>query len=53
NEETRETKGTGLGLFIVRYLARLHGAEISISDNHPKGTVINLTFRENQKGVDR
>jgi signal transduction histidine kinase len=39
NEETRSTSGTGLGLFIVSSVAKLHKAEIEVSDNQPHGTI--------------
>lgn len=45
NEETRKTKGTGLGLYIVRYLVRLHGAEILLKDNQPVGSRFEITFK--------
>lgn len=44
NEETRKTKGTGLGLFIVRYIVDEHDARIFIEDNKPKGTVFRIRF---------
>jgi two-component system phosphate regulon sensor histidine kinase PhoR len=44
NEETRKTKGTGLGLYIVSKLVTLHGGSITIKSNIPKGTLIELTF---------
>ncbi len=45
-EESRskETGGSGLGLAIVKHAAQVHGASISITDNHPRGTVIAVTF---------
>jgi len=39
NEETRSTSGTGLGLFIVSAVAKLHKAEIDVSDNLPQGSI--------------
>ncbi|MDI1356228.1 MAG: HAMP domain-containing sensor histidine kinase [bacterium] len=42
NEETRRTKGTGLGLFIVNYLVEKHKGKIGIKDNTPAGTVFEL-----------
>jgi signal transduction histidine kinase len=39
NEETRSTSGTGLGLFIVSAVAKLHKAEIEVSDNLPQGSI--------------
>jgi len=37
NEDTRTQKGSGLGLYIVRELVRLHGGKISYKDNTPTG----------------
>jgi two-component system, OmpR family, sensor histidine kinase CiaH len=45
NEETRSTKGTGLGLYIVKNLCALHDIDVSVSDNKPKGTVFTLSFK--------
>jgi len=45
NEETRTKKGTGLGLYIVKSLADLHGASIWVTDNQPKGTIFHVRFR--------
>ena len=42
NEETRSTKGTGLGLYIANYLAEMHGWKISISDNKPQGSIFTV-----------
>jgi two-component system, OmpR family, phosphate regulon sensor histidine kinase PhoR len=44
NEETRRTKGTGLGLYIVNYLVKQHNGRISVRNNHPKGTVFEIIF---------
>ncbi len=44
NEETRRTKGTGLGLFICKYIIDKHDAKIEIKDNQPHGTIIRLDF---------
>ena len=38
NEDTRTTKGTGLGLFIVKQIVEAHKGTISVRDNTPKGT---------------
>jgi signal transduction histidine kinase len=43
-EETRTTKGTGLGLYIVKYLSELHGGTISVRDNSPKGSIFELVL---------
>lgn len=42
NEETRQTTGTGLGLYIVQQVVRAHGGSIQVTDNQPQGTVFNL-----------
>lgn len=42
NEETRESKGTGLGLFIVKQIVNAHKGIIKIMDNTPKGTIIEV-----------
>ena len=34
NEETRQTKGTGLGLFIVKELLAIQGGKIELSNKH-------------------
>ncbi len=38
NEDTRSTKGTGLGLYIVNKIIQAHRGTISIEDNVPEGT---------------
>ena len=42
SEDTRKTKGTGLGLFIVRQIIRAHGGRISVADNKPKGSIFTI-----------
>ncbi len=44
NEETRKTKGTGLGLYIVDYLVKQHNGIITVKDNTPKGSVFEVVF---------
>ena len=44
NEDTRQTKGTGLGLYIVEQIVRAHGGLIQIRDNQPQGTIFDLTL---------
>jgi len=44
NEETRATKGTGLGLYIVKQVMDNHKAEIIVRNNLPKGSVFEIVF---------
>ncbi|MES2138798.1 MAG: HAMP domain-containing sensor histidine kinase [Bacteroidota bacterium] len=44
NEETRKTKGTGLGLYIVDYLVKQHNGTITVKDNIPKGSIFEVIF---------
>lgn len=44
NEDTRTTKGTGLGLYIVKELATMLDAEVRIAQNKPKGSIFTLSF---------
>jgi len=41
---TRNTKGTGLGLFIIKHLVNSHQGTIKLSDNNPKGLIIKITI---------
>ena len=42
NEDTRETKGTGLGLFIVKQVVKAHHGSINILDNQPHGSIFRI-----------
>lgn len=44
NEETRMQKGSGLGLFIVSELVRLHNGSILYKENTPKGANFEITL---------
>lgn len=44
NENTRKTKGTGLGLFIVKSICDLHQIDIKVLNNQPTGSVFQLSF---------
>jgi signal transduction histidine kinase len=46
NEETRTSKGTGLGLFIVDAVARMHGAEVSASNRKEGGALFTVKFKK-------
>jgi len=44
NEDTRKTKGTGIGLYIVKHICDLHKAKIKALDNTPAGSVFRVQF---------
>jgi len=44
NEETRNQKGSGLGLFIASEFTRLHGGTLKYRPNTPKGAIFELTL---------
>lgn len=44
HEETRKTKGTGLGLYIVQRILALHHGRVNIKDNRPRGSVFEVTL---------
>lgn len=44
SEETRTTKGTGLGLYIVEGIVKAHRGKIEILNNKPKGTIFKITL---------
>lgn len=46
NEETRTQKGSGLGLYIVNQLLKMHNAQIECLPNQPKGTHFKVTFTD-------
>ncbi len=48
NEDTRKTKGTGLGLYIVDEIVKAHGGAIQVMDNQPTGTIFQLQLPTNQ-----
>lgn len=45
--ETPSFKGKGLGLHMVIHLVKKMNAEMSFSQNHPKGTVVEITLYKN------
>jgi signal transduction histidine kinase len=44
SEDTRNTKGTGLGLFIVKQVLDKHEASIRVKDNRPVGSIFEVVF---------
>ncbi len=45
NENTRNAKGTGLGLYLCKKIATGHNAYITVTDNLPKGSIFAVTFK--------
>ena len=48
NEMTRKSKGTGLGLFITRFLVEQHNGTIKLEDNNPQGLRVVIQFKQNE-----
>jgi two-component system, OmpR family, sensor histidine kinase CiaH len=44
NEATRKTQGTGLGLYLCKIIARDHNADISVTNNVPRGSKFAVIF---------
>jgi signal transduction histidine kinase len=44
SEDTRNTKGTGLGLYIVKEVLDKHQASIRVKDNRPAGSIFEVVF---------
>ncbi|MFD2743842.1 MULTISPECIES: sensor histidine kinase [Sphingobacterium] len=44
SEATRKTKGTGLGLYIVKSVLQKHEAAIRVKDNTPNGSIFEVNF---------
>ena len=44
NEESRKTKGTGLGLYLSKKIIQQHHGEIAIKDNQPTGAIFEVTL---------
>ena len=44
NAATKAAKGTGLGLYLSKKIARQHNANITVTDNMPTGTIFTVTL---------
>jgi signal transduction histidine kinase len=47
DESVRKSKGTGLGLFIVKKLVEAHNGAIQVSDSVPHGTTFTISLPKN------
>jgi len=47
SEDTRKTKGTGLGLYIVKQVLDKHNAQIKVKSNRPAGSIFEVTLNSN------
>jgi signal transduction histidine kinase len=45
NENTRSAKGTGLGLYLCAKIAERHNGSISVTNNHPQGSIFAVLFQ--------
>ena len=45
DENTRKTKGTGLGLYIVKNLAQLQKAEVFVENREPNGCIFEIRLK--------
>ena len=46
DEETRNSKGTGLGLFLVNQIIKIHGGKIYCKDNSPNGAIFEIHLKK-------
>lgn len=44
--EQRQTKGTGLGLYLTKKIVRQHNGEIVVKNNIPQGCIFEMKFKE-------
>jgi signal transduction histidine kinase len=44
SEDTRKSKGTGLGLYIVKKITDAHQAKIQVLNNEPKGSIFKISL---------
>lgn len=45
SEGVRRQKGTGLGLYLVSQITKLHSAELTLLDNLPQGSIFEVRFQ--------
>ena len=44
-ENTRKTKGTGLGLYLCKKIVQGHAGKIFVSNNQPQGSIFTVIFK--------
>lgn len=44
NEQVRNTKGTGLGLYLCKKIALDHNGDIQVTENNPTGSIFTVQF---------
>ena len=45
NEDTRTSKGTGLGLYLVKQILSRQNASIRVKDNEPNGSIFVIKLK--------
>lgn len=51
SEDTRKTKGTGLGLYIVKRFVEIYNGDITVRDNTPSGSIFTVTLPQLAENV--
>jgi two-component system sensor histidine kinase CiaH len=46
NKGSQPTKGTGIGLFLVKRIVSGHHGKLFVRDNHPNGSVFTIEFNQ-------
>ncbi len=46
NEMTRKSKGTGLGLYITKFIVKQHNGRLEFKANKPKGLIVNIDLKK-------
>jgi two-component system sensor histidine kinase CiaH len=49
NSATKAAKGTGLGLYLSKKIAKQHNADISVTDNTPSGAIFTVTLNSSKE----
>ena len=44
NSATKVSKGTGLGLYLCKNIAKQHNANITVTNNNPTGAIFTVTL---------